>query len=93
MQILRSANEAHGSHTKTPSVEAFFGGSEDLRMIRQAKIIVRAQIEHLTTVLQLDPRILGAGDDAFGLIETRLAKAVDLTRKIVFEIVVHTAIE
>jgi hypothetical protein len=47
VDVLGSADKAHGSHSEPPVIEAFFDRCNDLFIIRQAKVVVGTHIYHL----------------------------------------------
>ena len=70
MDVLCATNEADARHPEAVRVEGFFRGGDQRGMIGQTEIIVRAQIEDAATAGDFDLRVLRAGDDSFGFVET-----------------------
>ena len=58
VDILRAANKAHARHAEAVRVERFFGRSDERRMVGEAKIIVRAHVEHAFAARDRDVRVL-----------------------------------
>ena len=61
-----------------PSVQGLLGRRDDARVVGQAQIVVRAEVEHLRTVRDTDTRPLRADDDALGLEQASRADLVKL---------------
>ena len=58
-------------------------------MIGQAKVIVRAHVEHAPAASDLDLRILRAGDDALGFVKTLRFDFVECLGKLLFKFGEH----
>ena len=71
VHLLRATDEAHRRHAVAPAVERLLGRCHDLGMIREAQVVVGAQIEHLP-VHDGDRRALRRADHALRLLEPRL---------------------
>src|SRR3989442_10547527 len=69
MNILRAANKSHCRHAESSPLQRLPGRRDDLGMIGQSKIVIRAEVEHSLAAGDRDARILGAGQDPFALIE------------------------
>ena len=70
MDVLRATNESDARHAEAVRVECFFRGGDERRVIGQTKVIIRAHIEDAATARNFDLRVLRAGDDSFGFVET-----------------------
>ena len=68
VHALRAADEAHGGQSIAPYVVALLGRADDLRVIRQAQIVVGAHVEHALRLRRVDAAALGRRDDALVLI-------------------------
>ncbi len=64
VRLLRAADETHAGHPEAPAVERFVSGADDLGMIGESKIIVRAEIQDLAPAGDADVGGLRGGDDA-----------------------------
>jgi hypothetical protein len=72
MQRLRTADKTHGGHAETEPVEALLGSSDNVGMISEAEIIVRAQIDDAARPARrgdFDPPALWSYDEALPLVE------------------------
>ena len=66
---LRAANEAHRRHAEAPVLEPLARRRDQPRVVGQAQIVVRAEIEHLGARAQHDLRRLRAFDHPLRLVE------------------------
>ena len=65
MDVLGSANEPHGGHSKTMCVQCILGGLYDVWMRGQSQIIIGAKIYYLFPGRNFDNRVLRGNDDSF----------------------------
>ena len=66
---LGAADEPDGAEAVAPALERGGRGGLDLRVVRQAEVVVRAQVERLAAILEPDARTLGGVDEPFLLVE------------------------
>ena len=92
VDFLRAADETHAGQAEAPFVERVLGGGDDCRVVREAEVVVGAQVEHLPAVGDGDIRVLRAGDDAFGLVEAALLDLGELLAEMGFKGDGHRAI-
>jgi hypothetical protein len=57
----------------------------DLRVLRQAEVIVRAEVQDATPISELDPRPLGRADEALAFPGTRLVDAGELLEQVLLK--------
>src|SRR5262249_30852130 len=69
MDRLRPADEAHGRKAEAEFRKRDFRSLDQSRGIREAQIVVGAQVDDLLAVC-FDPRLLRRGEHALGLVET-----------------------
>ena len=69
MQVLRAADEAHARHPVAVRLEGLVRGGDDLRMVREPEVIVRAEVQHLAAVVEADVRVLRRGHHELVLVE------------------------
>src|SRR5205823_4362384 len=91
MKALGAANETHRGEAVTPAVEGGMGGFDDLRMLRQAEVIIGAHIENRLAISHPDVGILGRGNNALAFESAGGANFFDLPRKMGLEGRVHIA--
>ena len=73
VQVLGAADEAHRGEPETVRVERLFRDGDDVRMVGEAKVVVRAEVQHLAVVPGADRRRLRRGDHALGLVQALVA--------------------
>jgi hypothetical protein len=73
VQGLCAADEADGRHPVAPAVERLAGGLDDLRVVGEPEVVVRAEVEQLAAPGHVDVRTLRRRDLELGLVEPRLA--------------------
>ena len=66
---LRAADEAHRGHAVAVAVERGVRGRDDRGVIREAEVVVGAEVQDLAPVLEPDHGILRRGDHALALEE------------------------
>ena len=88
---LRPADEAHRRHAEAPIVERLLGRLDQRRMVRQAEVVVGAEVDHLASARHRDRRRLRRGDDALGLVEAAVAQRLGVVAKRVEKFLVHGA--
>ena len=59
VDALRAADEAHAGHAVAPLVERRLRRGLHVRVLRQAEVVVGAQVEHRLAVRHADGRALG----------------------------------
>ena len=91
VQVLRAADEAHAGHAEAVGIQRLLGGGDYLGVIRQAQVVVGAEVEHLAPTLQLDLGRLRRNDDALGLEQALLADGGQLGGVAVFGGIGHGA--
>src|SRR6185503_593203 len=89
VDVLRAADEADRGHAVAPAIERGMRGGEDLRIVGQAQVVVRAEVDDLEIRSDRDLRALRRADDAFRLVETALADRGDLLADRVEEALIH----
>ena len=62
VEVQGAADEAHRSHAEAALVERLLGGGDDLRIVREAEVVVGAEVDDLT-LRHPDRRALRRGDD------------------------------
>ncbi len=72
VDVLGAADEADGGHAVAALIHGFFGGGNQAGIVREAQVVVGAEVEGFAAVLQGDFRTLRAGDIPFFLIKTGL---------------------
>ena len=78
MDLLGPADEAHARHAVSPAVECLLGGGDEPRIVREAEVVVGAEVEHLAPTGHFDRGLLGGEDDPLGLVEALGADLVQL---------------
>ena len=66
---LGSADEADAGEAVSPVLKRLRGGGDDGGVVGEPEIIVGAEVEDVRAVGEVNVRLLGAGDDAFALVE------------------------
>ncbi len=90
MDGLRAADKAHAGQAVSPILQRLLRGGDDGGMIRQAEVVVRAEIEDHATG-NGDRGLLRAGNDALALIEAGLFDLGQLLLKMILHRSVHRA--
>ena len=85
MNVLCAADETHAGHAKTMRVERFFGSGNQRGMIGQAKIIVRAHVQHAFAAGDRYVGVLWTCDDAFGFEQALRFNFFERLAKLFFE--------
>jgi hypothetical protein len=80
VDLLRPADESDGREPVPPPVEGGLGRGDDLGVIGEAQVVVRAEIQHLP-VLDGDPGPLGARQEALPLPQAFGADGLQLRRE------------
>ena len=78
VDALRAADEAHAGQAVAPLVDRRLGRRGHGRMLRQAQVIVGAQVEHRLAVGHADGGALRRDDDALALVRAGGANARQL---------------
>ena len=89
MNVLCAADETHARHAETMRVERFFGSGNQRGMIGQAKIIVRAHVQHAFAAGDRDVGVLRTCDDALGFKQTLRFNFFERLRNLFFEFSDH----
>ncbi len=89
VQILRAADEAHRREAEAVRVERVLRGRDDVRMVGEPEVVVRAEVQHLAAVGRADLRRLRRRDDALGLEKALIADRFELGFKALLRGVVH----
>ena len=58
VERLRAADEPHRGHPVPPAVERLVRGGDHLGVVREAEVVVRAEVEQLAALLHRDVRAL-----------------------------------
>ena len=82
VDALGAADEAHAGQAVAPLVERRLGGCGHGRMLRQAQVIVGAQVEHRFAVGHADGGALRRDDDALALVRAGGTNARQLGFKV-----------
>jgi hypothetical protein len=78
MHTLGAADEAHARESIPPSVERLVGRPVHFRTLREAEVVVGAEVQNIAPVGQLDPGTLRRTDMALALPRAGLANAGEL---------------
>ena len=78
--VLRSADEADGSHTKPVAVHTRFRRVNQFRMVGQAKVVVGAEVDDAAAVADRDIRLLGGSNDTFFFEQTLDTRGLQVVR-------------
>ena len=78
VDVLGPADETHGGHAVSMPVEPLPCRLDDPRMIGEAEVVVRAEVQHLAPALYADDRALRALDDALALEQPLLVQGFSL---------------
>ena len=68
VQILRSTDETNGRHTITVCIHGFFRGLDQSLVIGQAKIVVGAEVQNITSGIYFDVGSLWRSNDTLVLV-------------------------
>ena len=85
VEALRAADEPHAGQAVAPLVDSGLGGGGYRRMLRQAQIVVGAQVQHRLAVGHANGRALRRDDDALVLVRAGRANAGQLRFQMFFE--------
>ena len=83
VNLLGTADKAHARHAVAPAVECVLCCGDDTRVIGEAEVVVRAEIENLPAARHFDRGLLRRDDDALGLEEPRGADLLQLGAELV----------
>ncbi len=90
MRLLGAADESDGGEAVAPVVEGVVGGFDDLWMVGEAEVVIRAHIEDFAFVRgDADVCVLGRGEDALGFPEAGGADFGEVGDEVWFEGCVH----
>ena len=88
VNVLGSADEANRRHAESATVHHFLGTLDKAWVIRQAKIVVGAEVEHLFA-LNLNGSLLWAFDDTLFFVETCLFEIFQCCAEMILDFSVH----
>ena len=88
VNVLRAANEAHARHAVAAAVHHFLGTLDEVRVVREAKIVVGAEVEHFLS-LDRDGSLLRAFDQALLLVEAGLLDVLQFLLEVSLKFTVH----
>ena len=91
VERLRPADEPHGRHPVAPAVEGLVGRRDHLRVVREAEVVVRAEVEQLAAALDVDVRALRRRHGQLVLVQPLVAELLEPGREIVANGAVHQA--
>ena len=89
VDVLRAADEADRRHAVAPAIERGMRGGQDLGIVGESEVVVRAEIDHLEIRTDGDLGPLRRADDALLLVQTALADRGDLLADRVEEALIH----
>ena len=89
MNVLCAADETHARHAETMRLERFFCRGNQRGMIGQAKIIVRAHVQHAFAAGDRNVGILRTGDDPLGFKQALRFNFFERLRKLFCEFSDH----
>src|SRR5215469_13994983 len=89
MDFLGPANEAHAGQAVAPVVNRFFRGCGDRRMLREAEIVICAEIKDGFTLAHTDGSALRRENDAFGFVSAGAADIRELRLKMSLDVRSH----
>ena len=89
MERLRPADEANRGHAVAPAVERVVRRRHDGRVVREAEIVVRAEVQELAATLDLDVGTLSGRHDELGLVGARRAQVGQRLCKLAAQSLVH----
>ena len=89
MQVLRAANKTDTGHAQSVTIERLLGRFDQLGMIGQAEIIVRAHVQHLFATGDFNVRVLRGSDDALGFIKSLRFYFLERLRKLLLKFGEH----
>ena len=77
VHFLRAADEAYRSHAVTPFIEALLAGLDQVRVVGEAEVVVRTEIQHMLAG-HIDISLLLRGDHAFLLVQATVLQLLDV---------------
>jgi hypothetical protein len=89
VNLLRSADKAHGSQAIAPIVHDILSGFYHGGMIAQAKVVVGAKVHHSLSCAYTYVCALGCGDNAFVLVQTLFLEIFEHGLQIGFHFAKH----
>ena len=78
VDVLGAADKPDACQAVAPPIESLLGGGDDPRIVGQAQIVVRTQVQDLGVLLHPDAGPLRGHDDALGLKQAIRAYTVKL---------------
>ena len=91
VQVLLAADEAHAAHAEAALVHGLLGGCDEALVVRQAEVVVGAEVKGLAAVGQSDFSALGRAYGAFVLVQARLFYCCELATKMILKFAVHSS--
>ena len=88
MKSLRAADKADGSEAVAPLIERFVSGSDYFRMVGQAEIVVRAEIQNFAPG-DYDMRVLWRFNLALALFQPRFANVAKFFDDMLWNVAGH----
>ena len=89
VDVLRTADESHRRHAEAALLQRASRSLEQTWVVSETEVVVRAQVEDLAPLGVADVRALGARQDAFGLVDARLAHLGDASSQLFPQRVQH----
>ena len=92
VQVLRAANEAHGTHAVATLVHSPLGRFDQAAVVGQAEIVVGAEIKHLSLLsvaLNLDVATLRSHYDTLVLVQSGILDGRQLLLQMFLEVLIH----
>ncbi len=86
---LSAADESHRRHAEPVLVDAVLRCLHEAGIVRQAKIVIRAEVQYRGSALEIDARALRARDHPLGLVEAVCANALELACEMRLKTVIH----
>jgi hypothetical protein len=83
VDALRAADESHAREPVTPAIQRRVRRGSHVGMLREAEVIVRAEIQHFAPVRERDARALRRPDEPLALPRPRRADGIELRREMV----------
>ena len=90
VQVLRTADKAHGRHAVAVCVHRTLGRLDEPLVVGQSQIVVRTEVQYFLALVHADVRTLGRGNDTFVLIQAGRLDVGQLICQKCFEIPIHT---
>src|SRR5260221_14250825 len=85
LPVLSAAEDPEARQAIPPSVQGLLGGRRDARVVGQAQVVVRPEVENLLAVPDADARPLRADDDALSFEQACRADLVKLAADLLLD--------